>query len=121
MNYLLFILLPRLVFAYIPGPIVSGTATERIEYALIVTFNPPTVVNQSGSWLTFVSRAGPGDFIWTMAGFSGIPTCIMTNAQINSLNNNTAATVTSSTAVHTQVYSGGSADVTTCLTCMGPR
>jgi hypothetical protein len=121
MNALLLLFCTQ-ALAYSPGAVISNFPNERIQRATIAGGNPPSVIRQGGSWLTYSSRSAAGNYHFTMTGFSSTPACIVTIGQ--SLRANVAVDTTSSTALQTQTfsypgYSGADADFN--IICMGVK
>lgn len=111
----------------IVGQISSNTlGQERIERATIAgNASVATITSQSGSWLSFTSRGGTGDYVWTMSGFSAVPTCTCTSvgASGGSPRFCTIRTLTQTSLGTLQTNSAGSATDSDSATivCMGPK
>ena len=119
-------LLAPLSAPYISNSVVSpSSGVEQIMRASITGGNPPSIASQSGTWLTYSSRSGAGDYSWTIAAgtFSGTPTCVCTHGTdtSNFLSICNIYSV-SSTALRTQIYNTSSGvDHNFQLVCMGPK
>lgn len=110
----------------------NSTGAERVERATITGGNPPTIASQSGSWLTYASRAGAGDTTWTLAGFSSTPTCVVSATYTAAIDSQSAtcrggATSATSARFYCNYVDDAASSVVTALdlgmaiTCMGPR
>lgn len=107
-----------------PGNVTSNTTgSERIERASITGGNPPSIARQSGSWLTYSSRPGAGDYIFTMSGFSATPSCTCTMTASSSLGACKVA-IASSTSFEVNLSNNtgsGTSDGDFHIICMGPK
>lgn len=110
------------------GSVTSNTAglerIERVRVGTTCTSTPCTISDQSGSWVTSITRASTGNYTINIASgmFSGTPICTfgmsgITNATI-------VVNSESSTAINILTYTGSTGALTDTsfrVICMGPR
>lgn len=105
----------------------NASGAERIERARVTsicTTSPCTIADQSGSWLTSITRSSIGVYVANFSSpFTAAPTCTVTNAtnataQISSAYSSTTTSINISTATSN---TGSSADGAFNIICMGAR
>lgn len=119
----------------VAAPLLVGSVTsnssglERVERARVTySGGTPTIVSQSGSWISSLTDNGTGDTQEIIASgiFSATPTCFCNNEAGNSFRK-CLVIPTSSTSIRTQTFGTGTgtpdvaADHDFGLVCMGPR
>lgn len=114
------------VAAYSAYNVISGGSSQKVERATIAgNAVTATITSQSGTWITFTSRGGTGDYVWTISGFSAAPSCTCTS--IGSSGGTprfcTIRTLTQTSLGTLQTDSAGSATDadSASIVCMGPR
>jgi hypothetical protein len=116
-----------------PGSVTSNTSglerVERVRVASSCTSTPCTITDQSGSWVSSISRISLGQYTVNFAAgeFSGAPTCFLnmstTNCAGSTCGNGYVTSVSTSSALIVIQSSNNTAflDSAFGLLCMGPR
>ena len=121
----------------IPVPLLVGSVTsnssglERVERVMVsedpsaCTASPCTITNQSGSWVSSVTRASTGTYTVNInAGiFSAKPSCFVTSQVGGAARwcNNNGANTTTAVPIACATNAGASVDMAFQVMCMGPR
>lgn len=90
-------------------PQAGGSSGMVMMMANVAGGNPPTILSQTGSWLTFDARSAAGDYTWTLGGFVGAPYVFMVIPPGNAYW--FGATAGSNTSMRTTTYNNGAAAV----------
>jgi hypothetical protein len=113
--------------AYSPKAVISSVARERVERVAVdaaCSGSPCTIADQSGSWVSNVTRSSTGIYSVNIAAgvFSAKPTCVCSSP--GAASNAWCQAYTGSTSavgIQTQSASGTSVDTNFKVICMGPR
>lgn len=116
---------------YLVGSVTSNSTglerTERISVTSTCTSSPCTIANQSGSWVTSITRNGQGDYTLVIPSgiFSASPTCnwTVTNFSGNHAIGEYNAAAPTTIAVRKAFLneSGGAIDIAFDVQCQGAR
>ena len=120
-----------------PAPLLVGSVTsnssglERVERVMVsedpaaCSASPCTITNQTGSWVSSVTRSGTGTYTVNIAAgiFSTRPSCFVTGQVGGAARtcNNNGANTTTTVPIACFSNSGANIDMAFQVLCMGPK